>query len=165
MAFILNPFERLLGSSLSPSEQACVRRNCQNPDEAKRHRHRVIRFLEGLGSTRKPTQGRLASRLTGNAPARKLHAPLICALAADLGYAYLAKDLVRGMPIAGALPLASAPPMKVVPAAMNLHGVKELSGKPRDCKLALKATQLTHKAEMMGSSPQRSPKEGFPNHH
>ena len=103
MACSMNPFERLLGNAISPAEQARIRHNFQNPNEVKRHRHRVIRYLEGLSTTLKPTHDRLAGRLKDSATSRNLHVPLICALARNLDYpdTSLTRDLVRGMPIVG----------------------------------------------------------------
>ena len=126
MARGLNPFERLMENALSPAEQACVLHNCQNPNVAKRHRHRAIRHLEALSATLKPAQERLAGRLADSAPARSLHIPLICALAKNLSYpdTSLMADLVRGMPIVGVIPLTTTLPMKETPATTSLHDVR-----------------------------------------
>ena len=126
MARGLNPFERLLGNALSPAEQACVLYNCQNPNEAKRHRHRAIRHLEALSVSLNPAQERVGGKLADSAPARKLHIPLICALAKHLSYpdTSLMADLVRGMPIVGDIPLTGALPKKETPATMSLRDVK-----------------------------------------
>ena len=154
MARSLNPFGRLQDNALSPADLSRIQHNCRNPNEAKRHRRRVIRYMEGLITTLKPARGRLGGRLTGNAPARNLHIPLICDLARNIDYpdTSLTRDLVRGMPIVGDIPVTSTLPMKVAPAAMNLRDVKEFAAvtNRKVVKSLSKSTDLLLRRECWG---------------
>ena len=154
MSLTLNPFERLLANALSPAEQACISYNCLNPERVKSHRHRMIKHLECMSERLQHLQNRLARELPVLAPARMLHIPLICALGKYLKYKdrALTTDLVRGMPIVGEIPRASALPVKETPASLDLHALKgELRVTNRKVLKSLsKSTDLALKQKCWG---------------
>ena len=126
MALELNPFERVLANALSPAEQEGVKFNCTNPTRVKRMRHKATKRLESLRGELHLGKVRFSNGLPVLAPARKLRIPLIQKLIGGLNYTdkTLAKDLVAGMPIAGAIPRTTALPMKETTETLNLQDVR-----------------------------------------
>ena len=84
LALEINPFERLMDNALSPAEQACVQFNCQNLTRVKQLRCRVIRDLDILSDSLRPTLANLSKSLPELEPARKLRIPPIRHLVREL---------------------------------------------------------------------------------
>ena len=123
LALEINPFEKVLAGALSPAEQACVKRNCSNPNLPKRRRRMAIKHMDKLSERLQPLRRQLSGELPASSPARKLNVPLICALTTQLNYTdkALTSDLVRGMPIVGEIPRTNALHAQGTIDSMSLH--------------------------------------------
>ena len=102
----------------------------------------------------RPAHVYLTTTLLEQAPARKLHIPLIAELAKRFNYTDvpLPDDLVKGMPIAGDIPCINATLSKVTPATMDMGDVRDAIRvtNAKALKSLSKSNDLMLKQKMMG---------------